>query len=90
MKKNLPVIILIIFLLGLWQGIAMIINAHYILPWPVQVIIRLWDLKEPLFKVHLPATMRVMALGLVISLILGLVLAILMDMNEKIENAFFQ
>lgn len=89
MKKNLPAIILIIFLLGLWQGIAMIINAHYILPSPVQVIIRLWDLKEPLFKVHLPATMRVTALGLVISLILGLVLAILMDMNEKIENAFF-
>lgn len=89
MKKNLPAIILIIFLLGLWQGVAMIINAHYILPSPIQVVIRLWELKEPLFKVHLPATMGVTALGLSISIIFGLALAILMDMNEKIENAFY-
>ena len=89
MKKNLPAIILIMFLLGLWQCIAMIINAHYILPSPVQVLVKLWELKEPLFKVHLPATMEVTALGLVISVILGLALAILMDMNEKIENAFY-
>lgn len=89
MKKNLPAIILIMFLLGTWQVIAMIINAHYILPSPMQVLVKLWELREPLFKVHLPATMGVTALGLVISIIFGIALAILMDMSERVENALY-
>ena len=89
MKKNLPSIILMIVLLGLWQIIAMIINAHYILPSPTQILEKLWTLREPLFIVHLPATMGVTGLELIISIIFGLGLAILMDMNEKIENALY-
>lgn len=89
MKRNLPSIILMVVLLGLWQIIAMIINAHYILPSPVQILVKLWELKEPLFMVHLPATMGVTGLGLIISIIFGLALAILMDMSEKIENALY-
>lgn len=89
MKRNLPSIILMIVLLGLWQIIAMIINAHYILPSPVQILVKLWELKEPLFMVHLPATMGVTGLGLIISIVFGLALAIVMDMNEKIENALY-
>ena len=89
MKKNLPSIILMIVLLGLWQIIAMIINAHYILPSPTQILVKLWQLREPLFTVHLPATMGVTGLGLIISIIFGLGLAVLMDMNEKIENALY-
>lgn len=89
MKRNLPSIILMIVLLGLWQIIAIMINAHYILPSPVQILVKLWELKEPLFMVHLPATMGVTGLGLIISIVFGLALAILMDMNEKIENALY-
>ena len=89
MKKNLPSIILMIVLLGFWQIIAMIINAHYILPSPTQILVKLWQLREPLFTVHLPATMGVTGLGLIISIIFGLGLAVLMDINEKIENALY-
>ena len=89
MKKNLPSIILMIVLLGIWQIIAMIINAHYILPSPIQILVKLWQLREPLFTVHLPATMGVTGLGLIISIIFGLGLAVLMDINEKIENALY-
>ena len=89
MKKNLPSIILMIVLLGLWQIIAMIINAHYILPSPTQILVKLYELREPLFMVHLPATMGVTGLGLIISIIIGLAFAIVMDMNEKIENALY-
>ncbi|MDR3593587.1 ABC transporter permease [Clostridium sp.] len=89
MKKNLPSIVLMIVLLGIWQGIAMMINAHYILPSPTQILVKLWTLREPLFMVHLPATMGVTALGLAISIIVGLALAIVMDMNDKIENALY-
>jgi len=89
MKKSLPSIMLMIFLIGLWQIIAMVINAHYILPSPTQILVKLWMLREPLFMVHLPATIGVTTLGLVISVVFGLTLAILMDMNEKIENALY-
>lgn len=89
MKKNMPSIILSVCLLLLWQIIAMLINAPYILPSPVQILIRLWELRETLFLVQLPATMGVTALGLIISVALGLSLAIAMDLNEKIENALY-
>lgn len=89
MKKNLPSIILILCLLVLWQLIAMIIDAHYILPSPIQILVRLYELREPLFTVHLPATMGVTLLGLVISVVLGISLAVVMDVNEKIQNALY-
>ncbi|WP_459482167.1 ABC transporter permease [Clostridium saccharoperbutylacetonicum] len=89
MKKNLPAIIVILVILGMWQGIAVIINAHYILPSPTQILAKLWLLREPLFMVHLPATMGVTILGLLISVIFGLALAIVMDLNENIENALY-
>lgn len=89
MKKNLPSIVLMIVLLAIWQGIAMMINAHYILPSPTQILAKLWALREPLFTIHLPATMGVTILGLVISIVIGLALAVVMDLNEKIENALY-
>ncbi len=89
MKKNLPSIILMAFLIILWQVIAMIIDAHYILPSPVQILEKLYELREPLFTVHLPATMGVTVLGLVISIILGISLAVFMDVNEKAANALY-
>lgn len=89
MKKNIPSIILILILLVAWQGIAMIINAHYILPSPIQIIFKLWELRKPLFTVHLPATMVITCIGLIISIVFGLTLAIIMDLNEQIENALY-
>lgn len=89
MKKNTPAVLLAIFLLVLWQIIAMVINAAYILPSPVQIAQKIWDLKANLFLVQLPATMSVTAVGLVISIALGLLLAVIMDADEKIENALY-
>jgi putative hydroxymethylpyrimidine transport system permease protein len=89
MRKNIPALILAICLLALWQLIAMIINAPYILPTPIQIVIRLWELRETLFLVQLPATMSVTALGLLISIVLGIFLAVIMDMNKMIENALY-
>lgn len=89
MKKHLPSVILAVVLLLLWQGIAMIIDAAYILPSPTQICVRLWELREPLFLVHLPATMKVTAIGLLISIVLGILLAVAMDANEKVERALY-
>lgn len=89
MKKRMPAVILTLFLFVLWQGIAMFIDAAYILPSPVQIVVKLWMLRESLFLVHLPATMGVTVLGLCISVFLGVGLAIAMDWNKSVENALY-
>ena len=78
MKKNanLPALIFMFALLIVWQCIAMGMNAAYILPSPTQVLVRLWELRKPLFTAHLPATMLCTGVGLAISIALGLLLAI--------------
>ena len=87
--KNISSLILVFVLLLLWQGAAMGIDAAYILPSPTQILVRLWELREPLFLTHLPATMGVTALGLAISVLLGLLLAISMDWHPGLEKALY-
>ena len=90
-RKNptLPAAILVLCFLMIWQGLAMRMNKAYILPSPVQILRRLWELREPLFKAHLPATMQVVGIGLLISLVLGMALAILMDQSPAAEQALY-
>ncbi|MBO5489788.1 MAG: ABC transporter permease [Eubacterium sp.] len=88
-KNNLPALIFMFALLMLWQLGAMKVNAAYILPTPVQILQKLWELRVILFTVHLPATMLVTAIGLAISLILGLGLAILMDASPFWQKALY-
>lgn len=89
MKKYLPSGMVAFFLFLLWQGIAMVLDAAYILPSPVQILVRLYELRQPLFLVHLPATMAVTIMGLFISVLLGLSLAVAMDWNPKIQSALY-
>ena len=88
-RANLPAAILMFMLLIIWQAAAMRMNAAYILPSPIQIIKKLWELREPLFKAHLPATMQVVVIGLIISVVLGLLLAVVMDMSETVEKALY-
>ena len=64
-------------------------NAAYIMPSPAQVVQRLWDLRGPIFTAHLPATMSVVVIGLMISIVLGMALAILMDASPIAEKALY-
>jgi len=89
MKKNMPAFILILAILILWQIAAIILNAPYILPSPTQIAAKTWELRETLFLVQLPATMGVTFIGLGISVVFGLGLAVAMDNNEKLENALY-
>ena len=54
-----------------------------------QVVQRLWDLRGPIFTAHLPATMSVVVIGLMISIVLGMALAILMDASPIAEKALY-
>ena len=88
-RGNLPSMVLLLGLLMLWQLGAMKVNAAYILPTPVQILQKLWALREPLFAVHLPATLLVCGIGLGISLALGLGLAVLMDVSPLWQKALY-
>ena len=88
-RGNLPALILLFALLLLWQLGAMELNAAYILPTPMQILGKLWELRDVLFTVHLPATMGVTMLGLGISLGLGLGLAVLMDISPLCRKALY-
>ena len=89
MKKNLPAMIFLFILLILWQFGAMGMNAAYILPSPIQILQKLWELRVPLFTVHLPATMLITLIGLLISIVLGLFRAVIMDLHETVEHALY-
>ena len=64
-------------------------NAAYILPSPSQILTKLWELRGPLFTAHLPATMEVVAIGLIISVLLGIALAVIMDAFPVAEKALY-
>ena len=88
-RANLPAAILVFAFLMIWQMAALGMDAAYILPSPIQVVQKLWDLRGPLFTAHLPATMQVVAIGLIISIVLGMALAILMDASPIAEKALY-
>ena len=88
-RSNVPALIFLFALLMLWQLGAMKVDAAYILPTPIQVLQKLWELRDVLFTVHLPATMLVTLVGLAISLVLGLGLAILMDVSSFWQKALY-
>lgn len=86
---NLPALVFLFALLMLWQLGAMGLDAAYILPSPVQILKKLWDLRVPLFTVHLPATLSVTGLGLAISVALGLSLAVAMDASALVQKMLY-
>ncbi len=88
-KGNLPALIFLLALVMAWQWGAMELDAAYILPTPWQILQKLWELRGPLFTVHLPATMSVTAIGLGISLFFGLALAVLMDRSPLVQKMLY-
>lgn len=81
--------IFLLALVMLWQLGAMGLNAAYILPTPLQILQKLWELRGPLLTVHLPATLGVTGLGLAISVVLGLGLAVAMDASALVQKMLY-
>ena len=89
MKDKLPAILSICLAILIWQVGAMVLNAPYILPTPIQILVKLWELREPLFLVHLPSTFGVTMLGLGIAITLGVGLAFMMAWFPVIQKAIY-
>jgi len=89
MKKYIPATSVFVFLVLGWEILARIINAAYILPAPTEIVMKIWELRKVLLMVHLPATLNVTMIGLLISIILGVILAIAMDWSKTLERALY-
>lgn len=89
MKKYKSSIIVSIIFFIMWEALARYIDAMYILPSPGRILEKIWILREPLFLVHLPSTMLVTFIGLLISIVLGSALAVAMSLSERIEKAIY-
>jgi len=89
MKKYIPATSVFAFLILGWEILARVINAAYILPAPTEIVMKIWELRKALLMVHLPATLSVTMIGLLISIILGVALAIAMDWSKTLERALY-
>ena len=78
-----------IFLLVLWEVLSLIIDDAFIMPSPQAVIHSLIENRLEIFTEHFPATMEVVLLGGVLSILFGMLFAILMDAHKSIERAVY-
>ncbi|KKB39123.1 ABC transporter permease [Bacillus thermotolerans] len=83
-----PAFLLAAFLLG-WEAMARSVNKMFILPSPTSIIRKLWELKNPLFLEHLPATLAIVVIGLLISIIVGIGTAVWMSLSPSVEKALY-
>lgn len=83
-----PVLVFAAFLL-IWEVVARIINVSFMLPSFTEVVAKIWELREALFTTHLPSTLKIVAVGLGLSIALGIALAVWMNYSRAVERAFY-
>lgn len=89
MKNSIYSFLFILCLLTIWEIGARIVDKSFILPTPTDIVWTLWDLKDILFLHHLPVTLSVIMIGLSISIVLGIGLAISMNLFQSLEKVFY-
>ncbi|WP_046176053.1 ABC transporter permease [Domibacillus indicus] len=89
MRKYGPAALVVAFLFGVWELAARLKNLPFIFPPPSGVAVRLWELRETLLLDHLPSTLAIILIGLAISIVLGVALAVWMAVSETAERAFY-
>jgi putative hydroxymethylpyrimidine transport system permease protein len=88
-KSYLASGLFILVILLVWEIGARIYNKSFVLPSPTDIALKLWELKSVLFLVHLPATLLIMVIGLLISIVVGVGLAVWMYMSKSAEKIFY-
>ncbi len=89
MREYGPAVFLVAMLFASWEIIAWTVNLPFILPPPSGVAITFWELKKVLVFEHLPSTLAIIVIGLVISIVLGVGLAVWMCLSRTAEKAFY-
>ena len=83
-----PLVLVALLVIG-WEMGARIVGMSYILPAPTEIVLKLWELREILILRHLPATLSIILIGLGISILFGVGLAIVMNQSKIAEKAFY-
>ena len=89
LRKNWPALLSAAIILAAWQLAANRINMGHILPGPVQIIKRTWELRESLFLHHLPSTLETVLCGWVLSTAIGIILAVIMHISKRAEAMLY-
>ena len=89
LKSYLYSCLLVMVLLVFWEIGARIYNKSFVLPAPTDILVKLWELKTVLLFEHLPATSLIMFIGLAASIIIGVGLAVWMNMSKIAEKTFY-
>lgn len=79
----------ILIILLVWEIGARMYNKSFVLPSPTDIVLKLWELKSVLLFVHLPATLLIMVIGLLLSIVVGIGLAVWMYMSKTAEKTFY-
>lgn len=87
--RNTASFLIVTGFLVLWEISARIIDKAFILPSPIQIFIRLWELKDVLFLKHLPVTLLSIIIGLTLSIILGTTIAVWMSLKASVQRAIY-
>ncbi|MED4532999.1 ABC transporter permease [Metabacillus fastidiosus] len=88
-KKYFTPSLLVLILLVIWQITASMMNMAFILPSPLQVVEKLWGIGDILLTVHLPATLLIVVIGLFISIVFGVGIAVWMNGSKTMERTFY-
>ena len=87
--KNASSLLIVLVFLSFWEIGARLVDKSFILPSPIQIIIKLWELKEVLLLKHLPTTLLTIIIGLGISIIFGTAIAVWMSSNSGVRKALY-
>lgn len=78
-----------VFLIG-WEAVCRLLAVPpFILPPPSAVVRSLWELRESLLGLHLWATLKEVLIGLLISVLFGVLLALAMNMSRIVERLVY-
>lgn len=80
---------ILLFLL-VWEAVCRLFAVPpFILPPPSKVVYALWDLREALLGLHLWVTLKEVLLGLAVSIVFGILLALAMHMSRIVERLVY-
>ena len=77
-----PAMLLCLILLFIWQAAAAAVGRTHILPGPIQILVRTWELRDSLLLHHLPATLLTIVSGWLFSVGIGITLAVIMNADR--------